>query len=185
MIGERKQAAGARRQAAERRVAGIDERAQEFGGGGFSGGGWTSEDQDGIRSGGLQRGQQPGEDGGDRGGREVEEMGEVRGQRFRGSGGWLSALGRRKRMSVAAGAKMEIADGSYGPALRRDFDDFTVGVLEVENELVRSGCEAMMEFGRLAELSASFEDADGVTERVSGGRRAVIATTVFDDPVLE
>ena len=84
VIGERKQTAGARRQAAKGRVARIDERAQEFGGGGFSAGGWTSDYQDGIRAGGLQRGQQPDEDGWDFGGRDGEETGEIRGQRFGG-----------------------------------------------------------------------------------------------------
>jgi hypothetical protein len=106
---------------------GIEQGAQHAGGGGFAAGGRAVENQNGMRADGAKGGEEP-----DGQARAVGYGCEVEGRReervLRGCDGV-------RELEVAAA--VEEGDGWVGgdlPAVGRDFDNFTVGVGEIEQD---------------------------------------------------
>lgn len=87
----------------ERSGMGIDQRAQDAGGGGFARSFGSIEDEDGIGAAGLERRKKPGLDFGGAFGAETEEAGE----RVEGwsGGGWIGGFGRGRGWAPGARRK--------------------------------------------------------------------------------
>ncbi len=110
-------------------------------------------------------------------------------------GGRQAAEGRRQRDGeLGVASAVEEGGGGVGgdlPTGGRDFDDFAVGVLEIEKNGVRlarvaaRGDASMDGEARSARKGASFEGTDGLAERIVAGRLAVVAIEGVDEPVAE
>jgi hypothetical protein len=137
-----------------------------------------------MRTVGMKGGEEP--DG------EAQAVGvgcEVEGRRKEAGGGACSGL---RELDVAAAVE---EGGSWVggdlPSGGRDFDDFTVGVGEIEKDSVgvagmAAGGDASVDGqARCVGKSTGLERADGLTERVIGGRLLVFAIEGVDEPVAE
>jgi hypothetical protein len=77
------------------------------------------------------------------------------------------------------------------PAGWCNFDDFAVGIIEIEENgvglagVAARGDASMDGKARAARKGAGFEGADGLAERIVGGRLAVVAIEGVDEPVAE
>ena len=157
VLGDGEQFLHGARKSEKRSSRGIDEGADHAGGGGLAAGGRPVENENGMRADGVKSGEKPGGEAGAVGvSREVEGgWQKAGGRRQRARGRWQKAGGRRQRAGCRrqkAGGRWQKAGcsgtGELGvastveeggswvggdlPAGGCDFDDFAVGVVEIE-----------------------------------------------------
>ncbi len=179
----------------KRSGGGIDQGAEHAGRSGLAAGGRTVENEDGMRAGGAEGGEKPGGEPSAIGVRcEVDARWQKTGSSRQKAGDRRQRAGGSGNGELGVSAAVEEGGGRVGgdlPAAGCNFDDFSVGVVEVEKDgvglagIAAGGDTTMDGKARSARKSASFEGANGLAKRIVGGRLAVVAIEGVNEPVAE
>ena len=165
----------------------IDQGTEHAGGGGLAAGGWTIKNQDRMCTGWTEGREQP--DGQARTvgvSREIESRRKKAGVGRRRLRNWVWEFG--VAAAVEEGGRWV---GSDLPAGGCDFDDFALGIAEIEKNgiglarIAASSDTPMYRKAWSARKGAGLESADGLAEGIVAGRLAVLAIESVDEPVAE
>ena len=167
---------------------GVDQKAEQAGGGGFAGAGGALEDEDRIRAGGREGGEEPGEAA-----QPVLGVWEVEEGAERGEVGGGVLVGTREGEGAAAVAEAEVSSGGDFPAFGADADDFALGVGQVEKDgfggLVfglAGGGDALLDgLEDAAAVGAGLDGAEGLAEGGIARGKLELAVETMEEPVAE
>jgi len=188
VAGEGEEVADGGRDGGERHRGGIDQVTEDAGGEGFAGAGRALEDEEGIRSGGAEGGQEP---------RQAAEPVRARRKVEAGAEGLeiggrvIGRDGRGNPVGGAGGFQESVSAGGDGPAIGRDIDELAFGVGEIEEDLLGdvagdAGADAAGDGEALVEFVAGglrFEVIEDGVEGLGGGQGVVESEELLEEPI--